>query len=134
LEDLTMSAREKIENLTNSWYGFALFTGLVTFLQNGIGVFSALGALASTLFSLFLTFFIGRRLLARGSITRVILLVLSVLSLGLGSLGVFSLGKAFLQDWSFSLLFGIVYALLSLHMNFKSFRVLTDAQVKAYVG
>jgi hypothetical protein len=75
-----MSAREKIENLTNSWYGFALFGGLFSFLQGGIGLFSALGAMGSTLVSL------------------------------------------------------LVYAAASVHMNFKSLRVLTDAQVKSYVG
>ena len=129
-----MSAREKIENLTNSWYGFALVTGLWSFLQNGIGIFSALIALGSTLFSLFLTFFLGRRLLAKGSIVRMFLLVVSVVSMTLGSLGMFELGKAFFQNWSFGLLSQIGYTLVALYMNFKSFRTLTDAQVKAYVG
>lgn len=129
-----MSAREKIEKLTNSWYGFALFTGLVTFLQNGIGVFSALTALGTTLFSLFLTFFFGRRLLAKGSITRTFLLVVSVLGLAFGSLGVLGLGKAFFQNWSVSLIFQIGYALTSIHMHIKSVQTLTDTQVKSYIG
>lgn len=129
-----MSAREKIENLTNSWYGFAVVTGIWSFLQNGIGIISAVIALASVLFSLFLTFFIGRRLLAKGAITRMILLVVTVVGMTFGSLGVFGLGRSFFQSWSFGLLFQIGFALVGLYMNFKSFRTLTDAQVKAYIG
>ncbi|MBK8217325.1 MAG: hypothetical protein IPK71_26665 [Myxococcales bacterium] len=129
-----MSAREKIENLTNSWYGFALFGGLFSFLQGGFGLFSALGAMGSTLLSLFLTYFFGRRLLAKGSITRLFLIVVSALGLVAWSYGAYGIGRAFINAWSFKLLFGLVYAAASVHMNFKSLRVLTDAQVKSYVG
>ena len=75
-----MTARDKIEKLTNSWYGFALLSAAWSLFQNGIGVFSVVGGAISLVFSLALTYFIGKRLLARSSLTRTFLLVVSVLS------------------------------------------------------
>ncbi|MBL0194784.1 MAG: hypothetical protein IPQ09_11275 [Myxococcales bacterium] len=129
-----MTARDKIEKLTNSWYGFALLSAAWSLFQNGIGVFSVVGGAISLVFSLALTYFIGKRLLARSSLTRTFLLVVSVLSMLVGVFWTYRTGAAFFQTWSFGLLFHIAFALVSLRMNFKSFRVLTDAQVASYCG
>ena len=64
----------------------------------------------------------------------VFLIVVSALGLVAWSYGAYGIGRAFINAWSFKLLFGLVYAAASVHMNFKSLRVLTDAQVKSYVG
>ncbi len=127
-----MTAREKLENLTNSWYGFALLAGLWSILQNGIGVISLVVAAGSTLFSFALTYFFGSRLRARSSLTRSFLVAMSALSMLVGTFGVYRMGSALLHGWSFALLFQIAFALVSLRMSFKSLRVLTDSSVAAY--
>lgn len=127
-----MTAREKIEKLTNSWYGFALLSALWSLFQSGVGVFSLVGGALSLLFSFALTYFLGKRLLARSSLTRAFLLFVSVASMLFGAFWVYRTGAAFFQTWSLGLLLHIAFALVSLRMNFRSFRVLTDDAVASY--
>lgn len=128
------TARQKIEGLTNSWYGYAAFCAFVSFWKNGIGFFSLLLTLGSFVFSVLLTWFIGRRLLAKSSLTRVIIVVLSGLSTVLGTLGVAKMGWTFLHTWSFDLLVHAAFVTLGVTMNARSFNVLMDKSVKAYFG
>ncbi len=127
-----MSAKERIETLTNGWYGFTLFAGLISLLQSGIGIISLVLTGATTLFSLAFTFFLGRRLLARSSLTRSILVFSSALSAGLGLLGGAKLGMAFFHEWSLGILLTLAVTAGSVLMNVRSFRVLTDSSVKSY--
>jgi hypothetical protein len=129
-----MTAREKIEQLTAAWCGLALFSGLISLVQNGLGVFSVLIALLSTAVSIGLALFFGRRLLARSSAWRFVLMVLSAISALFGILAVLKLGWAFLFAWRLSLLLTAVVVLCSTWMCAKSWRVLSDRQVKAYFG
>jgi hypothetical protein len=131
---MTATARQKIEELTNSWYGYAVFGAILSIWNNGIGFFSLIGTAFSFVFSIFLTWFIGRRLMAKSTLTRLILVIVTALSSLFGSLGVAKLGVTFFQTFSLSIL---VYAMVSavvVYMNIKSFRVLTDKSVKAYFG
>ena len=127
-----MTAREKIQGLTNSWYGWALVSGIFSLLRNGIGFFSLFMALGSTLFSFALTYFLGNRLLARSGFTRGFLIFASSVCMLLSALATFRFGAAFLQNWTFALLGQIAVMIVSFRMNFKSFRVLTDSSVKTY--
>jgi len=127
-----MSARDRIEGLTNSWYGFGLVAGLVSLFESGFGFFSLLWTAAATLFAFFLTWFFGRRLLAKSSVTRLFLLVVSAIGVALGTLGAARLGWAFFQDWSISLLVQTAFTGSGAYMYLRSLRVLTDTQVKAY--
>jgi hypothetical protein len=129
-----MTAKEKIQNLTNAWYGFAVFAGLASFFQNGIGFFSILMALGTTLFSFFVAWFFGRRLLNKSSLTRFFLIIVTALSVIFGTLGAAKLGWAFLHSWELSLLVQATITGASVYMNGRSFRVLTDDSVKAYFG
>ena len=131
---MTATAKDKIEGLTNSWYGYAVFGALLSLWNNGIGFFSLIGTAGSFLFSVILTWFIGRRLLAKSSLTRAIMLVVTGLSSLFGTIGVAKMGYVFFQTWSLSV---ILYAGLlgvSVYMNARSFKVLTDKSVKAYFG
>jgi len=127
-----MTARAKIEELTNGWYGLAAFGAVVSVLQNGIGIFSLFFTIMALCFSLFVTFFLGRRLLARSSLTRMVLLVLSAVLGVLGSLGVVKLIWAFFGSFSFGLLLTAAVAAATVLMHFRSFRTLTDSSVKSY--
>ena len=127
-----MTAHKKLEQLTDSWYGFTFFAAVISLLSNGIGIFSLFFTVGSTLFSLFVTYLIGRSLQNRNRLTRVVLIVLSAISACLGTLGLLKLGGAFLGDWSFGLLLQIVVAVAGVFMNVRSFRVLTDRAVKAH--
>jgi len=127
-----MSAHKKLEQLTDSWYGFTFFAAVVSLLSNGIGIFSLFFTIGSTLFSLFITYLIGRSLQKKNGLTRVVLIVLSAIGACLGVLGVLKLGGAFLGDWSFGALLNIVVTVAGVFMNVRSFRVLTDRTVKAY--
>lgn len=127
-----MSAHKKLEQLTDSWYGFTFFAAVISVLSNGIGIFSLFFTVGSTLFSLFITYLIGRSLQKKNRLTRVVLIVLSALSAIVGTLAVLKLGSAFFQDWSFGLLLNLVVGAAGVFMNARSFRVLTDRTVKAH--
>ena len=129
-----MTATQKIEGLTNSWYGYAVFGAALSLWNNGIGFFSLIGTAASFVFSIFLTWFIGRRLLKRSSLTRLLMVLITAVSSVLGSIGVAKMGWNFFQTFSLStLVYGALTA-VAVYMNVKSFRVLTDTSVKAYFG
>lgn len=127
-----MTAQKKLEQLTDSWYGFTFFTAIISLLSNGIGFFTLIFTIGSTLFSLFITYLIGRSLQKRNGLTRVVLIVLSAIGACLGVLGVLKLGGAFLGDWSFGGLLHIALGVAGVVMNVRSFRVLTDRTVKTY--
>lgn len=129
-----MTARQKIEGLTNSYYGYAVFGALVSLWNNGIGFFSLIGTAFSFFFSIVLTWFIGRRLLAKSSLTRVVLVLLTGIFSVLGSISVAKMGWTFFQTMSLSVLLYTGLVGVGVYMNVKSFRVLTDKSVKAYFG
>jgi hypothetical protein len=127
-----MDGKGKIEALTNSWYGFALFAGIYSVFTSGLGFFTLLFALGSTAFSFVLTWFIGRRLLKKSSLTRLICIVVSAISSVLGTLGAAKMGWAFLNERSASLLFTAIFGAIVVAMHVRSFRVLTSDAVKTY--
>lgn len=127
-----MTARQKIEGLTNSWYGYAVFGAALSLWNNGIGFFSLLGTAGSFLFSVILTWFIGNRLLNRSTLTRVLLVIVTAVSSVLGSVGVAKMGWTFFQTWSFSVALYAALTAVGVYMNARSFKVLTDSSVKAY--
>lgn len=129
---MTATARQKIEGLTNSWYGYAVFGALVSLWNNGIGFFSLIGTAASFFFTVLLTWFIGRRLLSKSSLTRVLLICITAISSIFGSIGAAKMGWSFLQTWSFGALLYTGLLAVSVYMNARSFKVLTDKSVKAY--
>ena len=127
-----MTARQKIEGLTNSYYGYAVFGAALSLWNNGIGFFSLIGTAFSFVFSILLTWFIGRRLLAKSSLTRVLLVVLTGIFSVLGSVSVAKMGWTFFQTMSLSVLLYTGLVAVGVYMNIKAFRVLTDSSVKAY--
>jgi hypothetical protein len=127
-----MTARQKIEGLTNSYYGYAVFGAAVSLWNNGIGFFSLIGTAFSFVFSILLTWFIGRRLLAKSSLTRVLLVVLTGIFSVLGSISAAKMGWTFFQTMSLSVLLYTGLVGVGVYMNVKAFRVLTDSSVKAY--
>jgi hypothetical protein len=127
-----MDGKAKLEKLTNSWYGFALFTGVATFFMNGIGIFSIIGAAISTTVSLVLAFVFGRLLMRKSSFTRFFLIVVSGLAAVLGIVGIGGAIYTFFGEWSLSLLVYAGFCAVSVYMYAKSFSVLTDKSVKGY--
>ena len=129
---MTETARQKIEGLTNSWYGFAVFGALLSLWNGGIGFFSLIGTAASFLFTIFLTWFIGRRLLAKSSLTRLLLIVVTGVVSVMDTVGVAQMGLTFFRTFSFTALAYVGILGVHLYMNARSFRVLTDKSVKLY--
>ena len=127
-----MTARQKIEGLTNSWYGYAVFGALLSLWNNGIGFFSLIGTAASFLFTVFLTWFIGRRLLNKSALTRVILICFTSIASLLGTYGAAKMGWTFIQTFSISALVYTGFLAVHVYMHARSFKVLTDKSVKAY--
>ncbi|MDB4996158.1 MAG: hypothetical protein JWM74_3590 [Myxococcaceae bacterium] len=128
-----MDGKAKIETLTNSWYGYAVAAGIYSLLQSGIGFFSIFFVGMATLFSFFLTWFIGRRLLKKSGLTRVICIVVSAITSVLGTLGVAKMGWTFIaDDHSMSVLAATVFGAITLSMHVRSLRVLTSSEVKSY--
>ncbi len=129
-----MTATQKIDGLVNSWYGYAVFGAALRLWQNGIGIISLITTAGAFLFSLLLTWFIGSRLRNKSSLTRFVLVV------GSAIIGVLATVSAAKMGWSFVHTFAISDLLyagimgLSVYMNAKSFKVLTDSSVKAYIN
>lgn len=127
-----MSATAKLENLTHSWYGFAVFTAVWSILTGGFGFFRLFFTAASLAFSVVVTFLLGRALLNRSSVVRMVLIVLSALGTAFGALGMVS--KIFWSSWSLGLIGTLVLAAAGVWMNLRSLGVLTDKSVKVYFG
>ena len=127
-----MSGKAKIEGLTNSWYGFAVFSAICSVLMNGIGILSIVTAFFGLLFSWFITFLIGRALIKKSSLVRFILLALSGLVTIIFAIGTGKAAWSFVQSWQLSLLAYGAYTAVSTWMHARSFRTLMDSSVKAY--
>lgn len=127
-----MTARAKIEELTNGWYGLAVFGAVVSLLQHGIGFFSLMWTVLMLGFSFAVTFFLGRRLLARSGLTRAVLVFLSAILGVLCALGFLKFVWSFFGNWSFDTLLHIALSGATVLMYFRSFRTLTDSSVKSY--
>lgn len=129
-----MTAKQKIETLTNMWYGYALFTSVVALVERGIGIGSIVGTAIGLCLNLFVIWFLGRRLMNKSSLTRVVLVLCSGIMTVLGTVGTAKLGWAALHELSLSLIVATFFAGTAVVMNARSFRTLTDSQVKAYFG
>ncbi len=127
-----MSAKAKIEGLTNAWYGFAVFSAICSVLANGIGILSIVLAIGGLLFSWLMTFFIGRALIKKSSLTRFLLLVVSGIVTLVGTLGIGKAAWSFIQHWELSLLAYGAYTAVSTWMHARSFRTLMDSSVRAH--
>src|SRR5438034_1104746 len=89
-----MTAKQKLESLTNAWYGF-FFLSAVAGLVRDFGIIKAVFATLSLAVTTFIVWFIGRRLLAKSSLTRFLMLVIS----GIGTLsGAYAAAKL---SWMF---------------------------------
>lgn len=131
-----MSARAKIENLTNAWYGFDLFSGGIAIVGSLLG-FSFFSAFWSALWMglmLGLTFFLGRKLLNRSALWRLVLMGVSALLTFVGTITVLYHAVSLLSSFSFATLFYGAMAAVGVSMQVRSFRTLADSQVKAYIG
>ena len=84
------------------------------------------------LFSVILTWFIGRRLLAKSSLTRMLLIIVTAISSVMGTVGVAKMGLQFFSTWSLSVALYAGLLAVGVYMNARSFKVLTDKSVKAY--
>ncbi len=133
-----MTARAKIEALTNSWSSFALFSAIsslaVALREGSLGFFKIAGTILWMLLSWAFVYFVGKRLLAKSSLTRAVLIIASAILGVTGGLACAKMAWAFVTSWELSLLAALSYSVVSTWLNVKSFRTLTDASVKAYFG
>lgn len=136
-----MNAKQKIEQLTRSWYGYSVFAALLSVLSLrasgvlslaiGLGISIVINAIGLAISIAFVTL-LGRKLLHRSGGTRTFLVVFSGLFAVLGAIGTLSAGWEFLHDWSLATVCSIVLMGACTMLNARSFRVLTETSVKAY--
>jgi hypothetical protein len=136
-----MNAKQKIEQLTRSWYGYSLFAAVLSVLSLrtsgvlslavGLGISIVLNAIGLVI-SIAIVTFLGRKLLYRSSATRTFLVVFSALFFVLGALGTLGAGWDVLRSWSLASLCNLVMMASCTMLNGRSFRVLTETRVKAY--
>jgi hypothetical protein len=128
------SARAKIEWLTNNWYGFAVVSAALTFFSIP-GLFFA-GFITAIVFSatLFTTWLFGKFLLAKSSVTRLFLTVVSVFGVVVCAGWLSTQALAFIVTWKLITLAHCAGALGGIVVYGRSFRVLTDKSVKAYIA
>ena len=127
-----MSGKEKIEKLTRGWYGYAVFSALVSVLTNGIGVFSIIAAAFGALLSIVIAYALGRWLLSRSSFARFALLVLSGIGTIAGAYGTGKMALGLFDSFSLAALGTIGMTSIAVFMNFRTARTLLDKDVKAF--
>ena len=127
-----MNARDKIKGLTNAWYGYTFCAAVLSLVTNGIGIFSIVTTAVSLVVSFLVIWFIGNRLLAKSSLMRGLMLVLSGIFSVLAGLGAAKAGWMFVHEWSLSLLTAMFFGAAGGYMQIRSFKTLVDSQVKAY--
>jgi len=136
-----MNAKQKIEQLTRSWYGYSVFAALLSVLSLrasgvlslaiGLGLSIAMNAIGLAI-SIAIVTFLGRKLVHRSSATRTFLVVFSGLFCVLGALGTLGAGWQMLHEWSLASLCSLVMMAGSTTLNARSFRVLGETSVRAY--
>jgi hypothetical protein len=129
-----MTGKTQIETLTNTWYGFSVFSALYGLFMGGIGVFSLVGSLVGLGVSWLINFAIGRALLRRSSGTRLFLIVSTGLGTLFSVLGTFKAAQLFVHSWDLRVLVITGYAVACTWIYAKSCRTLLSRSVKAYVG
>lgn len=127
-----MSGKAKIEKLTHAWYGFDVTSAVVSFLLGSWGILSIVSGAIGLAISLFITWAIGRALLGRSSLMRLVLLFFSGLFTVTGILGVGRMTMMLFESFSLSLIGGIAWACVSVYMLGRSFTTLLDRDVRAY--
>lgn len=127
-----MGAKAKLETLTNTWYGFVLFSAVINFLANGIGLWSIFTSVVGLGFSLAWVWFLGNRLQNKSSFWRFILVVSSGVMTGMSILGAVKATWMFVHVWELKLIAAAAFSAVYGWLMAKSFRTLTDSSVKAY--
>ena len=127
-----MSATQKIDGLVNSWYGYAVFTSALALWDRGLGVFSFIVTLFGFGVSILISWFLGNRLKNKSSLWRALLLIGSTLSVLFGGYKTISMGMSLFSSFSIGTLLTVAIAAIGTTMSLKTFRVLTDSQVKAH--
>lgn len=122
-----MTARTKLEELTYSWYGYALVSAIVGLLTGGFGIFSILVASGFLAFRFFVTFIIGRALVKKSSLVRVLMICASAIGMVVGPIAAFVFFK-------FSLAGIVTSAMWIAHvaLAYRSFSTLREPTVRSY--
>ncbi len=147
-----MTARQRLERLSYTWYGFIVFAAACSVMKAALfpfggGLFSSLLALLGLGFGvvlaivlnafcaaigLLVTFLVHRALLGRSSFVRVVLLFLSPTLAILGTLSGLKLAWAGISHFSPSSLVDAMVAGVAVVLYIRSFKVLSNPQVGAY--
>ena len=129
-----MSGKAKIESLTNTWYGYAVFSAALSLLSNGIGFFSLLARGTWLAFALFGVFMIGRSLTKKSALVRAILICITSVMSVMGAVATGKMALSLMQSFELSTLATTAISAASVYMMGKSLKTLLDPQVKAYIG
>lgn len=128
-----MTARQRIEELTNAWYGYVAFTALAALFREGFpGVFTIAWGLMGLGCTIVCVWFLGKRLLAKSSLTRSVLLVASAIGVVSGGIGLGLRALTFLRDWELHVLTTGIFLGVSVYMYARSWKALTQPSVRAY--
>ncbi len=114
---MSATARQKIEGLTHSWYGWTAFTSLLALWDRGIGIISLFLTGVGFLLSCLVIWFLGNRLVNKSSLTRVLLVVLSAIVSVLGTIGTAKLGWTFINTFSLSVALQAAFTGLGVYMH-----------------
>lgn len=129
-----MKGKSKIEGLTSEWYGFTVFSFLVNGLLAlfGTGVFAVVAVplvIGFAVIALAINWGIGRLLINKSSLTRIVLLVLQPIGIVCGGLYVWELVTG---PWSIGMALNMLVAVAGTWMYVHSFMTLLDKDVRAY--
>lgn len=136
-----MNAKQKLEQLTRSWYGYAVFAAILSVLSIqasgalslviGLGLSIVVNAIGLVL-SIAFTALLGRKLVNRSAATRTFLVIFSGLFCVLGILGTASAAWDMLHLRSLASLCSVVMLASCTVLNGRSFGVLRETAVRAY--
>lgn len=127
-----MSARARIEWITNNWYACAALSAAYSVLTSGFGLFSLILTAIGFAISCGITWVLGKKLLAGSGVTRFFLVVVSALGIVFGGLGLCANLWYALFGLSFGALVNAAMCAGMIMLFGRSYRSLTDKAVKAH--
>lgn len=127
-----MSARARIEWITNNWYAFLALSAGLSVLTSGFGLLSLIFTAFGFAIGCGITWVLGKKLLAGSGMTRFFLVVISALGIVFTALGLMSSLWFALVGFSLKSLLNAVMCTGMIMLFGRSYRSLTDKAVKAH--
>lgn len=127
-----MSARARIEWITNNWYAFLAISAGLSVLTSGFGLLSLVFTAFGFAIGCGITWVLSKKLLAGSNLTRFFLVLVSAVGIGFTGLALFGSLWYAIVGFSLKSLINAAMCTGMIVLFGRSYRSLTDKAVKAH--